>query len=81
MGRQMLLSASLSIASSQSEMVGVNLLDYESLHELVKEDTWNVQTVIIALTSFCSVRSIRLPAFWYHVHHGILLYTRTSGKL
>lgn len=42
MGRQMLLSASLSIASSQSEMVGVNLLDYDSLHELVKEDTWEV---------------------------------------
>lgn len=70
----MFLSASLSIASSQSEMVGVNLLDYDSL---VKEGTWKVWAVIIVLTSFCSVRFIRLPAFWYHVHHGILLYTRT----
>lgn len=76
----MLLSASLSMASFQSEMVGVNLLDYDSLRELVK-DTWKIWTVIIVLTSFCSVRSIRLPAFWYHVHHGILLSTRTSGKL
>lgn len=36
----MLLFASLSIASSQFEMVGVSFLDYDSLDELVKKDTW-----------------------------------------